>query len=261
MTLNLPRLDTRLAFACCLLAGLAMETSAAEDPVTEFERKVRPILEERCFECHGSEKQKGGLRLDQKAGLFGGGESGEPAVVPGKSGESPLIKLVSSTDPDESMPPKGKRLEPGQIATLKQWIDRGAHWPQNTAPEETEQTARGMVITDQDREFWAFQPPRRGEAKPEGNWARQPLDRFIRARLAERELEPSPEAPRAVFLRRLSFDLTGLPPAPEEVDGFLNDTGPNADERVVDRLLASTRFGERMASSWLPLARFAEDQA
>jgi mono/diheme cytochrome c family protein len=237
---------------------------AAGDPVAQFEREVKPILEERCFKCHGPEKQKGGLRLDVKSAMLEGGDSGDPAVVPGKSAESPLIKLVSSTDPDEAMPPKKEdRLKPEQIAALKRWIDLGAHWPTSAAAVENGAPSTSVAITDRDREFWAFRLPRRSEPALTGDasWARQPLDRFILAHLRERGLEPSPEAPRLVLIRRLSFDLTGLPPRPEEVDAFLADTGPESCERLVERLLASPGFGERLASLWLPLARFAEDQA
>jgi cytochrome c553 len=249
-----------LAVTFCALVALSGSAQAAQDPLTQFEREVRPILEERCFKCHGADKQKGGLRLDQKTGMFAGGDSGEPAVVPGKSAESQLIKFVASIDPDEKMPPKGERLAPQQIASLKQWIDAGAHWPQKEA-EEVATESKGMVVTDRDREFWAFQRPRRKDPKSNGEWARQPIDRFLFDRLHERGLEPSAEASRAVFIRRLTFDITGLPPTPDELDDFLADRDSRADERLTDRLLASPRFGERMASLWLPLARFAEDQA
>jgi hypothetical protein len=259
MLFNRPLSHLRVVSSCCLLATGSVLAGA--DPLTQFEREVRPILEERCFECHGPEKQKGGLRLDQKAGMFGGGDSGEPAVVPGKSGESQLIKLVSSSDPDDKMPPKGERLGPGQIAVLRHWIDGGAHWPSKKEPEEVAAVGKGMIITARDREFWAFQPPRRSEAKCASEWTREPLDRFILARLRKSGLEPSPETSRAVFIRRLTFDITGLPPTPGEVDDFLGDGRPDAYERLAERLLASPRFGEHMASSWLPLARFAEDQA
>ncbi|MHA3774011.1 PSD1 and planctomycete cytochrome C domain-containing protein [Verrucomicrobiota bacterium sgz303538] len=253
---------TMLALASFLLLGATVW--AVEDPVTQFDREVRPILEERCFECHGPEKQKGGLRLDQKSGLFGGGDSGEPAVLPGKSADSPLMKFILSTDPNEKMPPKGERLKPEQVLALRQWIDHGAHLPTvNQESQEAAPVAKGMQVTDRDREFWSFQPPQRHQPKLEGapEWPQQPLDRFILARLQQKNLEPSVEAPRSVLLRRVTFDLTGLPPTPEEVDEFVADTSPGGYERLVERLLASPHFGERMASLWLPLARYAEDQA
>jgi mono/diheme cytochrome c family protein len=255
------------------LAALALSLSAAvvachaddatKDPLTQFEREVRPILEERCFECHGPDKQKGGLRLDQKEGLFTGGDSGDPAVVPGKSGASALIKMITSTDPDESMPPKGKRLAPEQIASIKRWIDDGAHWPQTHAAGDVPTTVKEVVISDADRQFWAFRPPQLAPPRttPRDPWERQPIDRFVLTRMREKQIEPAPETSRNVLLRRVSFDLTGLPPTPEELDAFLHDDREDAFERVVSRLLQSARFGEHMAGMWLPLARFAEDQA
>src|SRR5687767_7019027 len=137
---------------------------AAEDPVAQFEREVRPILEERCFECHGPDKQKGGLRLDLKSGMLEGGDSGEPVVLPGKSDESPLVKIVSTSDPHERMPPKGEPLKPEQIRILRNWIEQGAHFP-SPKQEDSEpvQMTKGMVITERDREFWSFQKPHRHE--------------------------------------------------------------------------------------------------
>ncbi len=246
-------------------AAIAARVGAAEDPGSFFDREVKPVLAEHCFKCHGPEKQKGGLRLDAKALMLGGGDSGDPAIVAGDSAESPLVARVNSTDPDEMMPPKGERLNAGQIATLRRWIDDGAHWPGSSEVEENEEiaSAPGMSITDVDRAFWAFQRPQRHNV-PSGEqseWARQPIDHFILAKLREHGLEPSPEESRAVLLRRLSLDLTGLPPTPDEADAFLSDTAPDALDRAADRLLSSPRFGEHLASLWLPLARYAEDQA
>ncbi len=251
----------KFSVAACIAAIVAGTVAAAEDPLAQYEREVRPILEQTCFKCHGAEKQKGGLRLDQKEGMLGGGDSGEPAVVRGKSAESHLIKLVTSTNPDEVMPQKAERLKPEQVAILKSWIDRGAHFPESGASADTSTSRRG--ITDADRQFWSFVPLRRTtpEIPADAKWPRKPLDRFILAKLTARGLSPSAEASRAVLARRLTFDLTGLPPTPEEIESFVADTDAGADERLVDRLLASPRFGERMASLWLPLARYAEDQA
>ena len=251
MTAYQPSAYFRIVAAVCAV----MLTARGEDPVAQFEREVKPVLEENCYKCHGPDKQKGGLRLDQRTGMMTGGESGEPAVRPGKSGESPLIRLITSSDPDEFMPPKGERLKPEQISALKRWIDNGAHWPGKAEPGEPvalEALPQGRTITDVDRVFWSFLPVRRAPAS---------IDAFILARLRERGIEPSPEAPRATLIRRLTFDLTGLPPTPEEVDAFLTDGAPDAYARLVERLLASPRFGERLASWWLPMARYAEDQA
>jgi mono/diheme cytochrome c family protein len=241
---------------------------AALDPAEQFDKEVRPVLEESCFKCHGPDKQKGGLRLDRKADMLGGGDSGEPAIAPGKSGESQLVERITSSKSDEIMPPKGDRLKPEQIAAIERWIDNGAHWPASGQPEaegagKVEAGLIGMVITDKDRSFWSFQPPKRSQpviAEPK-DWPRQPLDFFIESRLSQNGLEPSPEASRPVLIRRMTYDITGLPPTPEEVDAFVSDNETGAEERLVDRLLASPRFGERMASMWLPLARYAEDQA
>jgi hypothetical protein len=251
--------------ALAVTIGLACGVARGEDPVAQFEREVRPILEENCFKCHGPEKQKGGLRLDQKTAVMTGGESGEPAVKPGKSGESSLIKLITSTDPDVFMPPKGDRLKQEQIELLKRWIDDGAHFPQAKAetPPPLEALPQSKAITDADRDFWSFKPVKRMDVPPagRGDWARQPIDHFVLAKLRDRGIEPSPEGSRVTLIRRLSFDLTGLPPTPDELSAFLDDTTPDAYERLVERLLASPRFGERLASLWLPLARYAEDQA
>lgn len=254
-----------LALALPLWMDFAVDTAgAAEDPVAQFEKEVRPILEEHCFECHGPNKQKGGLRLDLKSGMLEGGDSGEPVVLPGKSDDSPLVKIVSTSDPHERMPPKGEPLNPEQIRILKNWIEKGAHFP-NPKPEDAEpaQVSKGMEVTDHDREFWSFQRPQRSEPQltAESAWPQKPIDRFILARLQQRGLEPEGQASREVLLRRATFDLTGLPPTPEELSDFLADSSTDSYERAVERLLTSPRFGERMASLWLPLARFGEDQA
>jgi cytochrome c553 len=250
---------------CLAIAGMvsiaAARLAGAADPVAQFENEVRPLLQERCIECHGPEKQKGGLRLDQKASLLGEGDSEKPAVVPGNHAASEVVKRILATAPDEMMPPKGKRLTVGEVASIQKWIDGGAHWSQGketvvVTPEKS------VTITARDREFWSFRKPERTALPGEtGPWVRQPLDRFILARMGERGLQPAPEATRTTFIRRVTFDLTGLPPTPEEVDEFLADGSADAQGKLVDRLLASPRFGERLASMWLPLARYAEDQA
>lgn len=258
------------------LLASAAAVQAAEDLVVQFQKEVLPVLEESCFKCHGAEKQKGGLRLDRKADMMGGGDSGEPAITPGKSVESPLVARITTAKQDEVMPPKGNRLSPQQIAAIQRWIDNGAHWPASEKPElepaKPASAAAGKSITDEDRKFWSFQPPQRSQPTLTKltAWPRQPLDFFIAAGVAKSGLVPALEAAPVVFIRRLTLDLTGLPPTPEEVDAFLQDvslspslpTSPSLPhERLVDRLLASPRFGERMASMWLPLARYAEDQA
>ncbi|HEY3897207.1 MAG TPA: PSD1 and planctomycete cytochrome C domain-containing protein [Chthoniobacter sp.] len=263
----------RLLAHAILLAPVAFLVPATHsfaigDLTEQFEKQVRPVLEESCFKCHGPDKQKGGLRLDRKADMMSGGDSGEPAITPGKSADSALVERIKSASSDDMMPPKGERLKPEQIAAIERWIDNGAHWLSSGEPEPANAAAKGaivngMTITDKDRQFWSFQPPKRSQPvlKELIDWPRQPLDYFIAAGLEKNGLQPSPEASRPVLIRRLTYDITGMPPTPEEVDAFVADDESGAVERVVERLLASPRFGERMASLWLPLARFAEDQA
>ncbi len=214
-----------------LLSGAATRAGTGVD----FRRDVRPILATHCYDCHSEQKPKGELRLTSRVNALKGGKSETPVFVPGKSTESDLILRVSSHDKDERMPPKGDGLSEKEIATLKRWIDAGAEWPENV-------------------KHWAYEPPQR-TAVPAGI---NPVDHFVRTRLAEEGLAPSPEAVRATLLRRVSLDLTGLPPTPAEVDAFLSDTKPDAYERAVDRLLASPQFGVRWARPWLDLARYAD---
>jgi hypothetical protein len=162
------------------------------------------------------------------------------------------------------MPPKGERLKPEEVALLQHWIETGAHWPDSAQPAQVLEAATPeRQITDQDRGFWSFVPPRSVEPPDvkEASWARTRIDRFVLGRLESHGLAPSADAPPAVLIRRVTYDLTGLPPTPEEVEAFIRDNRPDAYERLVDRLLASPRFGERLASMWLPLAHYAEDQA
>jgi mono/diheme cytochrome c family protein len=257
-----------ILYALALAFLPALRLKAAVDLVEQFEKEVRPVLAEQCFKCHGPEKQKGGLRMDRKADMLAGGDSGEPAIMPGKGAESALVARIVSLDPDQVMPPKGERLKTDQVAAIRRWIENGAHWPDSGKPEPDAAIAKagaptGMIITEKDRDFWSFKTPIRSAvaAVKSGDWVRQPIDFFIAARLRESGLDPSPEAPRPVLIRRMSYDITGLPPTPDEVNEFNADHSADAVERLVDRLLASPRFGERMASMWLSLARYAEDQA
>jgi hypothetical protein len=249
--------------AVVALAGawlLAMPVFAAEpdaDALKFFEMKVRPILSENCFKCHGPAKQKGGLRLDSRIGVLKGGENG-PAVVPGRRDESLLVEAIHYEGLE--MPPAGK-LDADKIAILTRWVELGAPWPASEPPSAAAAaTAARPRITDEDRKFWAFQPirPRPVPAPAGDRWSRNPIDRFVFARLAAEGLAPAPEADRLTLIRRASFDLTGLPPAPEDVDAFLADGDPRAYEHLVDRLLASPRYGERWARHWLDLVRYAE---
>lgn len=211
----------------------------------DFVRDVRPILEERCCGCHGAKKQKSGLRLDVKSAALRGGDEHGPAIIAGRARESPLIRMVTSADKSGRMPPPGKDAGPGlkdeEIATLVRWIDEGAAWPDGVD---------WAKLADL-RDHWSFKPlsVTRGTAS---------IDSLIDARLKEAGLTRSPAADRVTWLRRVSFDLTGLPPTPEQVDSLVNDTRPDACERVVDALLASPRHGERWAQHWLDVVRYAD---
>ncbi len=213
-----------------------------------FEKRIRPVLADRCFSCHSAraEKLKGGLRLDSREGLLKGGQSG-PAIVPGDPEKSRLVRAIRHVDEDLRMPPKGK-LPDAAIADFEAWVRRGAPDPR-TGPAPGAGNAPP----------WSLQPV--ADPKPPevaGGWARTPIDRFILAKLEEKGLKPAPEADRRTLLRRAAFDLTGLPPAPEEVEAFLADPAPDAFDKVVDRLLASPRYGERWGRHWLDVVRFGE---
>ncbi len=227
--------------AIVLLAVIANTAIAAVD----FEKDIRPLLRERCIECHGPKKQKGALRLDARAFAFKGGENGA-VFVPGKSAESEIIVRVTSADPDEVMPSKGERLTPAQIGALREWINAGAVWPETDGDR--------AAAHDQRLDHWAWQPIKRPRVPGEGH----PIDAFIRAKLAEKSLALSPEADRRILIRRLTFDLLGLPPTPEEVAAFVADADPRAYEKLVDRLLASPHYGERWARHWLDIAHYAD---
>jgi mono/diheme cytochrome c family protein len=251
--------------AACLLAValLGPVATRAEQPsaadVEFFEKKVRPILHEHCFTCHANGKKKGGLSLASREGMLKGGESG-PVVTTGQPAKSLLIEAVNQTG-DLKMPPKGK-LTDAQIADLTAWVKRGAPWP---APAASDAGLRegGEAVTAEERAFWAFQPvadPATPAIRDE-KWVKKPLDRFILAKLEAKGLHPVGPASKRALIRRATFDLTGLPPTPEEIDAFLADESPDAFARVVERLLASPHYGERWGRHWLDVARYGEDQA
>jgi hypothetical protein len=248
-----------LAVLCCVLvaaAARAAEPSAEEAEF--FEKKVRPVLVENCFKCHADKvKVKGGLRLDSRAALLKGGDNG-PALVPGSPEKSRLIEAVSYKNADLTMPPKGK-LPDGVLADLTAWVKMGAPWPKDGTGGTTA-AKDGLDIAKRKREHWCWQPLRAQQppAVRDAAWPRGPVDRFILAKLEEKGIGPTPAADRRTWLRRVTFDLTGLPPTPEEIDAFLKDQSPGADERVADRLLGSPRFGERWARHWLDLVRYGE---
>jgi hypothetical protein len=219
-----------------------------------FEKEVRPVLVNRCHECHSNTKQKGGLRVDHIGYLKSGGDTG-PALVPGKPEESALIEAVRYANEDFQMPPK-KKLPDAEIAILEKWIKMGAPWPQD-ASKKVVVTEGGF--TEEQRNYWFFQPVRK-VSPPDagGKWAHNDLDRFIAEKRDERKLIPAPEADRHELARRVYFDLHGLPPTKDQVDAFVNDKDPRAYEKLIDELLASPRYGERWAQHWLDLVRYAE---
>lgn len=228
----------RLAF----FAAIPILASPLLGGAVDFARDVRPILAKHCYECHGSQKQKSGLRLDAKAYALKGGEEHKPLFEPGKSAESVIIRFVSGAEPGLQMPPKGDSLSPGEIATLKTWIDEGAAWPDD-----------GVVIDDPLKSHWAFQPVRRPASG-------QSIDDFIGRELRRNGLDFSVEADPRALIRRLHQDLIGLPPDPAEVEGFVKEFGRSRDAypRLVNRLLDSPHYGERWARHWLDVVRFAE---
>ncbi|MFM8420278.1 MAG: DUF1549 domain-containing protein [Verrucomicrobiota bacterium] len=209
----------------------------------DFASEVEPLLVKRCSECHGPDQQKGGLRLDSRAAALKSGTSGKPALVPGHAGGSAMLDRVTSRDPDDQMPPKGERLAAAEVALLRRWIEEGAPWPEGAA-----------------RQHWAFRSPVRPEppTPPQGTRIHNDIDRFVAARLAREGLSMRPEADRAALIRRVSLDLTGLPPTWAEVEAFEKDASTGAYEALVDRLLASPHYGEHMARGWLDLARYAD---
>ena len=214
----------------------------------DFVKDIQPIFSSRCYECHAEKKQEAQFRLDAKEIALKGGELG-PAIVPGKSAESLLIRAVAGVKPDFVMPKKGERLTAEQIGLLRAWIDQGAEWPDSAS-----------VKLEDKRNHWAFKPPVR-PALPsvkQKKWVRNPIDDFVLARLEQEHLKPSPDADRITLIRRLSLDLIGLPPTIKEVQEFVADKRPDAYERVVDRLLASPHYGERWGRHWLDAARYAD---
>ncbi len=219
-----------------------------------FETEVRPLLVRRCLECHSADKAKGDLRLDTRAGMLKGGESGDPAIQPGRAAESPLVQAIRYESLE--MPPAGK-LPEREIAILTKWVEIGAPWPGT----DTDLIRRedSDKITEEDRAWWAFRPLAAVEppAAREGESA-HPIDRFLRERLRRENLAPAPETDRTTLIRRLTLDLTGLPPTPAEVQAFVADPDPKAYEKLVDSLLARPQYGERWARHWLDLVRYAD---
>ncbi len=246
MLSNLPSTVTRAGWG--ILYWWALSTAVHFGPTAiaadiRFSRDVLPILSDTCFTCHGpdAKARMAGLRLDREEGAFGTGESGAKVIVPGDESQSELIRRITTTDPDEVMPPPEslRQLSSQQVAVLRDWIQSGAKWGKH----------------------WAYEiptPPQLPMVQAPSDQVRNPIDAFVVARLRAMGLEPASRAAKETLLRRVTLDLTGLPPSLDEMDSFLADTSPNAYETVVDRLLASSRYGERWAFDWLDAARYAD---
>ena len=224
-----------------VLFGLVLIQCASASFAVEFESQIEPIFQSRCAECHGEDKQKGQFRVDRLAALLKGGDTGEPAVIPGNPKESFLVKAIRHDESGYEMPPKGKKLADSEIALIETWIREGAKTPSRYGPADEK-----VELT-----HWSFVPV----AKPD---SADSIDGFIERKLAENGLKPSSEADRRTLIRRLFLVMLGLPPKPEEVDAFLADERPDAWSRLVEKVLASPHYGERWATHWLDLVRFGE---
>lgn len=233
-TFSSPRVAGLIGPSAGLLV-LAASLPFAAAATVEFSRDIQPLLAKRCFACHGPDTQEAGLRFDAAAFAVRQLDSGAQAIVPGDSAASEILSRISSTDPDLQMPPEGERLSDAEVTAIRQWIEAGAAW----------------------EEHWAFRPVSRPQV-PAVTGAATPIDAFIQQGLKDRGLPVPVEADRRTLLRRVSYDLTGLPPTEQELADFLGDTSPAAWERVIDRLLASPHYGERWARHWLDLVRYAE---
>jgi len=236
-TSHLRRRVVATIVAVFVTGGLAVGETVA--PPVDFSRDIQPLLAKRCFSCHGPDTHEGGLRLDQAAGATAALDSGERAIVPGKVAESAILARITSSDPDIRMPPEGPRLSATQVDAIKRWIDEGAEW----------------------KEHWAFRPLVRPAVPVVGDGGQppsNPIDAFVLNGLERRGLPAPSQADRRALLRRVTYDVTGLPPTERELRDFLADESPQAWEKVVDRLLASPHYGEQWARHWLDLVRYAD---
>lgn len=250
--MELKQIDTRCdflrLFVVAVLAALTTVRTAHAEPI-DFVRDVQPILRTHCYSCHGVEKQKSGLRLDIKSEAFKGGELYDASIVSGDAKASPLVDFVANPDADLIMPPEGPPLSAEEIATLTQWVNEGAVWPDGVDTAKLEDRL----------DHWSFKPVRDVEPPDvESDWPRGAIDRFVLNRLNENGLRPADAASKRAWIRRVTLNLTGLPPSTEEIHDFLDDKSDTAFEPVVDRLLASPRYGERFAQHWLDVVRYAD---
>jgi mono/diheme cytochrome c family protein len=244
-----------------IAAGLSFLQGAEPTPQETdfFEKRIRPLLADHCYKCHstGADKVKGGLLLDSRASLLKGGDTG-PGFVPGTPEKSLLIEAVGWKNDDLQMPPK-KKLSEQQIADLTAWVKMGAPWPGGDKPAVAT-AKKEFKITDKDKAHWAFRPVKKPAPPAVKNktWAVNPIDAFVLAKLEAKGRAPNPPADKRALVRRVYYDITGLPPSPQEVEAFVADKSPKAWEALVDRLLASPHYGEQWGRHWLDLVRFAE---
>ncbi len=260
--MRLKSIHTLFRFA--VLAPLAIWASAhagqpaSPEAVEFFEKSVRPILAGNCYECHGPEKHKAQLRLDHISTILKGSDNG-PILDLADPAKSKMLEALGYENVDLQMPPDGK-LDAAKIDVLRRWIEMGAPWPDEPVPGDTAPLVQPFDLVKRRAEHWAWRPvqPYRPPAVVNAEWSSTPIDRFVLAKLEEHDLRPAAPADQRAIVRRLYFDLTGLPPTPAQVDAFLTDTSPDAYEKVVDRLLASPHFGERWGRHWLDLVRYAE---
>lgn len=246
-------MSTRLLLITLVVLPLCLLSAAAQTVQVDYTREVAPIFAKNCYACHGPLMQTSGFRLDDPAAALKGGYSG-PSILPGNSAGSPLVQRISAAKGVPVMPPGSKGLSAEQVEIIRRWIDQGAHHPAESA------SPSALPATPNEPTHWSFRPIA-NPAPPavrDGAWVRNPIDAFILARLETERVSPSPEAPKHTLLRRLSLDLTGLPPTPDETAAYLADASPDAYEKQVDRLLASPHFGEKWARSWLDQARYAD---
>jgi hypothetical protein len=247
-----------------LATSNAQQTPSAglsKEGVEFFERKIRPALADHCYQCHSAQAKKpaGGLRLDTRAGMLKGGASGEPAIVPGDPEKSLLIKAIRYADPKLQMP-MGGRLSETLIRDFEAWVKMGAPDPRGAESNAVASSHPEPYDFNEAGKFWSFQPLRQAPIPTVNNraWVRSPIDNFILAKLEEKNLAPVADADKLTLIRRATFDLTGLPPTPREIDDFLNDDSPNAFEKVIERLLAGAAYGEKWGRHWLDLVRYAD---
>src|SRR6266704_2938882 len=234
----------RLMLIPLLVLGSVSLAQSPAQPIS-FKDDIYPLLDRRCFECHQGKDAEAGFRLDLREEVLGQ-TNGQPLAIPGDSARSEIIKRITATDKTR-MPPKGnKRLTENEIALLRAWIDQGLAWDDKLLPP--------LVMTSDHSAFQSIKTPAIPPATP---WCKSAIDNFIAATHAARDLKPAPQADRRTLIRRVTFDLTGVPPTHKEVEDFIADQSPDAYEKLIDRLLASPHYGERWGRHWLDVARYA----